>query len=234
MRYLGALAGLAVLVALVGIASDSRAGQVVVDFDFSGSSIVLPSLASIPPDGTITSAGASFTIPAAGPVTVSAGPAELDAFEIRASVDVVFGGFPSTTSISGSVTQSQQGSALGNFVGGGIQGIASLQTVQLFTRIALDCDGGILNQCNSLGLPATSSGTSTVQALSFVINNLGVSGGATIMKTITFSGSSGTGMIFLTGTETSRTFLPEPGHYTLMATGIAGLAGLSRLRRARR
>ncbi len=212
-------------VALVGTAPPARAGQLTIEFDFT-SSVVSLGMVSIPPDGSLTAASATLTLPASGSATVSAGPVRLESFLVAGTIDF-FTGFLNLTHITGSFTMSLNGTGLGTFNATSDTALIT-RDFRAFLGLRLDCSGILL--CGNFPISANGSGTLN-NTFPFAIQNVSVPGAASIATTLTVTlNGGGTAMFDIQGIEVSRTFVPEPDRLALLGAGVAALFSLGALR----
>ncbi len=203
----------------LGAATPAAAGELTVEFDFTQSTLTIGGV-SIPPSGSITSAGTTIMIPADGTVTPVSGPASFTGFRFNGTVNVPIGIFLSA--VVGDFTVTQVGTAFGTFNAAGSLGLVT-SDLSVFFGLQLSCIGGLCPP----GFPVTSTSTNSVNGtLPFSVNNLSVSGGATIANVITFTVNGTTVVVDLVGTEVTRTFVPEPGRLALLGAGVAALVAL--------
>ena len=213
---------------LLGLAAPSQAGQVLIGFDFSGSTIsVLGGAINIPPDGSITSASATLHAQSAGTaptLLVAPGSAALANLTLAATVNAnVFGnvitggvGANGLAPAAGSLT-----AGLNNAIFGGSLALTGL----------INCAGA---GCTVLGLPTSLTGTQYVAFGSVPIGSINNVGNATMNGLFSLTIGGFTAVLNLVGTEVSRTFVPEPNTFGLVALGMAGLAGARARRRRQR
>jgi len=237
------------LVACVLASSTSaRAESVDIDFDFGDSILRFLGTVTIPPDGSITSMGATAVLPAiktgGGATSVQTGSAQLKNLTADITVDA---GSVGIANVTGNIFVSQVGTSTGPFTntqtvmfGGGGTGTGTSGGLSLFISAHLNCFGLF---CGLVGdFPVSIVGTNPPppgQAFTIMLASLNTSGAANAEGTIPFSlppattlGEPVTGTIFLMGNEVSRTFnVPEPGSFAQLIPGAIGLAGLSLRRR---
>ena len=181
MRF-KAFQALAVSLLVISSASAANAASVQIDFDFTSTTITVAGLLSIPPDGSIMSAAASVTAPAAGITTISSGSITFSGLTIDATVS---GGAPLFAFITGSVLASQIGTAMGSLTAGLAQA-AVFAPAFLNVTGGLDC-AGIL--CGGIGtFPVNLTGNPDHQRHVHARREQHhVSGGATVMGTLTLN-----------------------------------------------
>jgi hypothetical protein len=217
----------AVLLAWVG-AAPASAGQILIDFDFGGSSLsVLGGLISIPPDGSITSASGVVQVKGNGLTTISAGFAKLENLTFAATVNA------NTLSVlvTGNAAANQPGTAPGQLTAG-LTNILLPNPFLLNMTGTIQCSGA---NCGLLGtFPINLTGPQAVTIGTLPIGNVGSLGLATINGSFSLTVGGFTAVLNLVGTEIDRTFVPEPNSFGLVAMGLAGLAALRRQAQRRR
>jgi hypothetical protein len=245
------------LLCAIASATVAHADTVEIRFDLSGSTLNFPSLATIPPEGTIRTMGATAVLPATkttgGATVVQTGVGAFKSFTMDLTVSA---GVPFFARVTGTVILDQVGTVTGPFTNtqtlifGGPTGSGAPQDLQFFRSVHLDCAGLL---CGSLGSfpitsvgtppPGTGTGTGTgtppePQPQSLFLANLNTPGAAALSGTLfisqaaTTTGDPFTGSIPLVGTEVSRTYVvPEPSFIVMLVPGLVGLAGLSLRRR---
>jgi hypothetical protein len=209
---------IAMVVALMLAASGARAGQLTVDFDFSGSSVaILGGFITVPPDGSISSASGQVVLNAPGLLTAAPGPAQL--------ANLAFAGTIAKNdlgvNISGAIGGSQVAAAAGS-LSTGLDHLSFSPFQLSFTGFANCTSTG--PGCGVLGLPATFDETKLFTIASLAVGNLGVAGGAFVSGTFDFTVGGFTAVLNLVGNEVARTWVPEPNTFGLVALGVAGLA----------
>jgi len=208
-------------------------------------------VATIPPDGTITSMGATTILPAiktiGGATSVQTGSAQLKHLTLDMTVDA---GTVGVAAVTGTVFVSQVGTSTGPFTntqtvmfGGAGTGTGTAVGMSLFISAHLRCAGLF---CGLVGdFPVTIVGTNPPpagQAFTIFLEGLNTPGAANVDGKLPFTlppqttlGTPTTGTIFLMGTEVSRTYqVPEPGALAQLVPGALALVGLSRRRRQNR
>jgi len=224
----------------------ARADTVEIDFDLGNSTLSFLGAVTIPPDGTITSMGATAVLPAiktgGGATSVQTGSAQLKNLLINATVDA--GNLGAV--VTGDIFASQQGTATGPFTNtqtimfGGATGTGTGGGLNLFVSVHLNCFGLL---CGLVGdFPVSIVGTNppgSGQIFSIMLASLNTPGAANVDGTIPFSfppetslGSPTTGTLFVLGEEVSRTYnVPEPGASAQLICGALALGVLSAHRR---
>jgi hypothetical protein len=226
----------------------AQAESVAIDFDLADSTLSLLGSVNIPPDGSITSMGATAVLPAiktsGGATSVQTGSAQLKSLTADISVDA---GTAGIALVTGNIFVSQVGTSTGPFTntrtimfGGADTSTGAGGGLSLFVSAHLRCVGLF---CGLVGdFPVDVVGTNPPppgQAFSIMLASLNTPGAAKVDGTVPFSlppkttlGTPTTGTLFLVGNEVSRTFnLPEPRSLAQLIVGAIGLAGLSRRRR---
>jgi hypothetical protein len=239
-----------IVACVLGSSASAQADSVEIDFDFGSSILHLLGSVTIPPDGSITSMGATAVLPAiktgGGATSVQTGSAQLKNLTADFTVDA---GTVGIAVVRGNVFVSQVGTATGPFTntrtvmfgGGGTgTGTGTAGGLSLFVSAHLNCVGLF---CGLVGdFPISIVGTNPPppgQAFSIMLASLNTPGAANASGTVPFSfppqttlGDPTTGTIFLTGNEVSRTFnVPEPHSLAQLIPGAIVLTGLSLRRR---
>jgi hypothetical protein len=214
-------------IALV-IAAPAHAGSLAIDFDFTGSTVtLLGGVLTVPPDGTVTAGSGSIEFLADdGTQQAISGAAQLDNASLAVSLNK---NLLSLANITGAIAGAQSGSAAGSLN-------AALTQVTLLSPLQMLYTGTI--QCSGTGCGAVGTFPLVVNTiLSFLggvgVGNLASTGNATLNASLPFSLAGFTGILQLSGVETSRTFIPEPNTFGLTALGLAGLGAAARVRRRR-
>ncbi len=215
------------------LSSEARADLVLIDFDFSGSTIsALGGLIVIPPSGTINSASGTMRFSADG-TTGLVGPGQVNLTGLTLDVDVnAVLGSPPVATITGMVTGNQVAfangtlsAALGQAVFGG--------NMFLSLDVLLNCTPTVI--CGGLGFPISIMGLQTLSNLGTIavqsINNFG---NAAVTATLSITLGGNAAQLQLVGVEVQRTYVPEPGSAALFGMGILGVAGYGWRRRLRR
>lgn len=221
--------GLLSLVAALATAAPVHAGTLAIDFDFTGSSVtLLGGIVTVPPDGAVTAGSGriEFLADDLSQQAIS-GPAQLGDASLAVSLDRDLLGL---ALITGAVAGSQSGAALGS-LNAALSQLTLLSPLQILYTGTIHCTG---TGCGAVGTFPVVVNT----ILSFLggvgVGNLASTGNATIQASLPFSLAGYTGILQLSGVETSRTFIPEPHTFGLTALGLAALASATRLRRRRR
>ena len=245
MRFIRTL----VLVCVLVLSASAQAGTLEIDFDLGNSTMSFIGTINIPPDGTITSMGATTILPAiktgGGATSVQTGSAQMKNLTLDMTVDA---GTVGIAAITGTVFVSQVGTLTGPFTNTqsvmfGGTGTGTGVGMSLFIDAYLRCTGLF---CGLVGnFPVSIMGTNPAppgQAFTIFLASLNTPGAANVDGTLPISlppatslGSPTTGTVFLMGTEVSRTYdVPEPGSLAQLVPGALALAGLSRRRRQNR
>jgi hypothetical protein len=217
------LSRIAAIAALVLLGPGAaHAGQLTVDFDFSGSSVaILGGFINIPPDGAITTASGQIVVQAPGLLTAQAGSARLANLALAGT----FAKNSLGVNIAGAIGATQPASALGN-LSTGLDHLVFNPFQMNFTGFASCTSTG--PGCGVLSLPATFTGPQVFTIASLAVGNLGIDGGAFLNGTFAFTIGGFTAVLNLVGNEVARTWVPEPNSFGLLGLGLAGLAAARR------
>ena len=206
----------------------ARAGELTIQFDFSGSTLsLLGGILTIPPGGSITAASGSATFLANGPTLISAGPARLEALDLVATIDQNVLG---QAHVTGDIGVQQLVSPTGGGLSAGL-GNAVFYNILLDVDVAANCVGA---GCPFLAtFPLNIAGNFTVGALNATVGNLATPSAATMMAVVPISLSGFSGVLNLVGSEVSRSFnpVPEPGTLGALSLGLVALALIARFTR---
>jgi len=209
-------------------AGTSAADVIEIEFDFGGSSIsAAGGFINIPPDGTITAASARVRVPGTGVATPLPGAGRMSAFTLGVTVDAMTFGI----TLTGSAQVTQNGTAPGTLTAG--LGVLKLtQPFYMQATGAFDCLGST-GACALFGtFPTTFNGPQTILPPSQLsVAGLATPGAATAQGIIPISLGGQTAVLLLSGSEVSRTFVPEPTRMVQLAVALAALAGLAAWRR---
>ena len=220
------LAQVLILLSLLLSTGSARAGSVQIDFDFTGSSVqILGGIIGVPPDGTITAASASVTVPGSSQTSISAGSATLSNLTLAATISATV---ISQATVSGSVAANQVPGGSAMLTAGLANLIFNGVLVNVSAPVNCTSTGP---QCGFLGLPINLTGTFPLSG-TFPIASIGTPGNAVVSGAFPITASGISALINLVGVEVSRTFVPEPNSASLLALGFIGLAAAAR--RARR
>jgi hypothetical protein len=223
---LGAARRVAATVFLLLLPLASQAGTVTVEFDFTGSSVaILGGFIDVPPDGSISAGSGLLEVEAAGSATPSGGPARLSNLSLAGTLDKNGLG----VNITGAIAATQPGTANGNLTAG-LGSLSFNPFLMNFTGFANCSNTGPGSGCTVLGLPTTFTGPKTFTLTSLGVSSLASVGNAGLNGTFTFTRGGFTAVLNLVGNEVSRTFVPEPNTFGLLALGLAGVAALRRHR----
>jgi hypothetical protein len=220
--------GLVLLALLLPLSS--QAAKIQVEFDLAGSSVsVLGGFIDIPPDGSVTSGSAQLEFQALGSATPIAGPAKFKNAQLAGTIAKSGLG----VDITGAVGMTQPGTGNGNLTAG-LSSASFNPFLVNFTGFANCANTGSGSGCTVLGLPTTFTGPKLVSLPSLGVGQLASVGNATLQGTFTFTLGGFTAVLDLVGSEVSRTFIPEPNTFGLLALGLAGVAVIRRQRVRRR
>lgn len=209
----------ATVLAVLGFAVPSQAGRIDIDFDFTGSSVsILGGTVNIPPDGQISSASGTIGVPGAGLVTASAGPgAKFRDLTLDATLDATTLG----VHLTGGAQATQLAAANGSLTGG--LGNLVFGNAQLSLNVNVNCSGSTA-VCGALSLPIASSGPQVLALGTIPISGLGTAGAGFVSGAFSITLGGLTAVLNLVGTEVSRTYVPEPHTFGLVAFGLVSLA----------
>jgi hypothetical protein len=213
----------------LGLASAAaQAGEVTIQFDFTGSTLsILGGVIMIPPGGTITAATGSATFLANGPTQISAGGARLEALDVAATIDQNVLG---AAHVTGDILAQQLPSPVYGQLSAGL-GNAVFSNILLNVDVAAACAGV---GCPFIGtFPIHIAGNFTAPDLHAAVGNLATLSAATLMGTLPISLSGFSGVLNLVGSEVSRSFspVPEPGTLGALSLGLVALALIARVTR---
>ncbi len=220
----------AALVALwIGLSgAAARAGEVTIQFDFTGSTLsILGGVITIPPGGTITAATGNATFLAIGPTQISAGPARLEALDVAATINQNVLG---QALVTGNILAQQLASPTYGQLSAGL-GNAVFSNILLNANVTAACAG---IGCPFIGtFPLNIAGNYTAANLNAAVGNLATLSAATLMGTLPISLSGFSGVLNLVGSEVSRSFspVPEPGTLGALSLGLVALALIARVTR---
>ena len=210
------------------IAMPAQSGTLSIDFDFTGSTVtLLGGVVTVPPDGSVTAGSGTidFLADDLSQQAIS-GAAQLDNASLAVSLNKDLLGL---ALITGSINGAQSGSASGSLN-------AALTQVTLLSPLQVLYTGTVL--CTGTGCGGV--GTFPVvlnTVLSFLggvgVGNLASTGNATLNATLPFSLAGFTGILQLSGVETSRTFVPEPNTFGLVGFGLIAFGAAARARQRR-
>ena len=217
-RY-GAIASLLLL-----LPSASHAGKIILEFDFTGSSVaLLGGFITVPPDGAISAGSGQLEVPGTGLLTPGGGGARLQNVSLAGTLSKTDFG----VTINGAFGATQPGTAVGG-LSAGLGHLTFNPFVVNFTGYANCANAGTGTGCTVLGLPATFTGPKTFTINSLAVSKLSTLGSAALSGTFTFTLGGFTAVLSLVGSEVSRTFIPEPNTFGLLGLGVAGLAAARR------
>jgi hypothetical protein len=219
-------AAAAAVLLVVAVGASPAAAQLSerITFDFrSGSTIsLLGGTIVTPPDGTLDFARARVLVDATAPgVYVPGGAFVLDGTTIDGTVAKQISG---VADIGGHFMASQVGS-LSGVLAPGQDGGQFASSLALDLDVMIDCTG---TGCSALGMPINDVGLSLLSIPFLPVTDLGVPGSARIETSIPIEIDGVLGTLDLVGVEVSRTFVPEPGTFALVAVGLGILAGRRR------
>jgi len=215
---------LAALLLLLLLPAASFAGTITVQFDFTGSSVaILGGFINVPPDGAINAGSGEIDVQGFSPVNPQPGAAALRNLSLAGTIAKT--GFG--VNITGAIGATQPGTASGT-LSPGLANLSFNPFVLNFTGFANCANTGTGTGCTVLGLPATFTGPRTFTIPSLAVSNLATPGAAGLNGSFTFTLGGFTAVLSLVGNEVSRSFIPEPNTFGLLALGVAGLAVLRR------
>ena len=211
--------------AFAGSASAQSYEQI--DFDFASQSTfsLLGGTIVTPPDGTISLGVGRIQVEATAPgAYVTGGQFVLRGLEFGGTVAKnVFG----TANVAGGFYADQVGPLAGTLAPAQDGGQFTTD-LTLAMNVQIGCTG---SGCGLLGFPIYDVGTSLL-AISFLpVDALASSGLARIELSVPIEVDGVLGTLDLVGVEMSRSFIPEPGTFVLVASGLGLLA--ARRRRTR-
>ena len=209
---------------LLLLPSASHAGKITVQFDFTGSSVaLLGGFITVPPDGAILAGSGQLDVKAGGIATPLAGAASLQNVSLAGTINK--SGFG--VNITGAFGATQPGTATGVLSNG--KALLSFNPFLMnFTGFANCANTGTGTGCTVLGLPVTFTGPKTFTINSLAVSKLSTLGSAALSGTFTFTLGGFTAVLSLVGSEVSRTFIPEPNTFGLLALGVVALAATRR------
>lgn len=216
-------AALALLLAVTASPAAAQISEQII-FDFTpGSSVsLLGGTIVTPPDGTLDFARARVLVEATAPgVYVPGGAFVLEGTNISGTVSKQIPGY---ADIGGHFMANQVGS-LSGVLAPGQDGGQFGAPLSLDLDVSIHCAGV---GCGALGMPISDVGLSLLSITFLPVTDLGVPGSARIETSIPIEIDGVLGSLDLVGVEISRTFIPEPGTFTLVAAGLAMLAGRRR------
>ncbi len=200
--------------------------RIVFDFTFGSSLSLLGGTIVTPPDGTLDLGTARIDVEAAAPgVYVAGGQFLLENIEIAGTVSRTI---PGAAAISGSYAGTQVGMLAGT-VAVGLDGGQFVDPLSLFLAVDVDCTG---TGCGALGFPIVDLGISLLSLGFLPVDDLGIPGSARIEVSIPIEIDGVLGTLDLVGVEVSRTLIPEPGTFALLALGLGAMGAKRGSRRA--
>ena len=209
-------------VVLLLAAPSARAGTITIDFDLTGSGVVLlGGILNIPPDGSITAASARVTVQGSNLTNASAGAAQLSNLTLMATINGTVG---SAVVLTGGFSGTQIGGGAGSLSGGLANLIVATLTLNLNGLV--NCFGGLCPALGTFPVSAVNSVTVLTGIGSMGIGGLGTLSAATLNGVLSLTIGGATAVVSLVGQEVNRTFIPEPNTFALVGLGMLGLAGL--------
>jgi hypothetical protein len=226
-RVMGTLlAAFVVALSLPGAAAAQMSERIVFDFTGGSSISLLGGTITTPPDGTLDVGSARLLVEATAPgVYVPGGQFQLEGVNVAGTVAKNVAG---VADISGTYAASQVGTLTGTLAAGQ-DGGDFIDSLSLFIDATIGCVG---SGCGSLGLPIDELGISLLSVSFLPVTDLGIPGAARIETSIPIEIDGVLGTLDLVGVEVSRTLVPEPGTFVLVAAGLA-LLGARRSKRGR-
>jgi len=213
---------------LILAAAPAQAGKVTIDFDFTGSTVsLLGGSVVVPPDGMVTAGSGRLTLDA-NDVTeaVEAGRITLESMTLGLTLSKSFG---TQAIVMGTIAGNQTNRGIGQLTGALTTLVFNLKPQALYTG-TVNCTG---TGCGFLGTFPVSINTVLKFLGTLGVTNVNSVGSAGLTGSIPFSLAGFTGTIQLAGVETSRTFVPEPASFGLLAVGLLATAAVARLRTRR-
>lgn len=192
-----------------------------ITFDFTGGSSIslLGGTIVTPPDGTVDVGVANVFVEATAPSTyVGGGVFLLDGLSLAGTVSKSFG---PPANVSGTY-QVNQPTPLAGTLAPAMDGGDFTTDLLLDMNVQVGCTG---TGCGSLGFPINDVGPSLLTVSFLPVSNLGIPGSAQINVSVPIEVDGVLGTLDLVGVEVARTFIPEPGTFVLVATGL-GLLGV--------
>ncbi len=217
---------LAAALLLLALGDHARAEMIEIEFDLSADSSVTALGVTVPPNGQVTAASVTISVPGTGPSNPTTGIATMRSFTLNGTVSAV---------IIATVTGFLDGDQLGN-VSATFNTLSLLSIFQpwsLNLTGMLDCTPPFL--CGLLGTwPQTFNSVQSITVAYLRLGGLSTPGAATVNGTFPLFLGSIFATVMMIGNEVSRTFVPEPRWSLLLCSGLLLLAALWRLRSARR
>lgn len=205
------------LTVLAGRAS-ALSERIVFDFTGGSSLSLLGGTIVTPPDGTLDLGTARIDVEATAPgVYVAGGQFLLENVEVAGTMSKTI---PGAAEISGSYAAAQVGTLAGT-VALGLDGGQFVDPLSLFLDVDVACTG---TGCGALGFPILDLGISLLSLGFLPVDDLGIPGSARIEASIPIEIDGVLGTLELVGVEVSRTFIPEPGTFALLALGLGVMA----------
>lgn len=214
-RAMGALpAALVAIFALQGVAAAQTSERIVFDFTGGSSISLLGGTITTPPDGTLDVGTARLLVEATAPgVYVPGGQFQLEGVDLSGTVSKNVAG---VADISGTYAASQVGALTGTLAAGQ-DGGDFVDPLSLFIDATIGCVG---SGCAALGFPVDELGVSLLSVSFLPVTDLGIAGAARIETSIPIEIDGVLGTLDLVGVEVSRTLVPEPGTFVLVAAGL--------------
>jgi hypothetical protein len=209
----------------LAIATPAHAGTLSIDFDFTGSTVtLLGGVVTVPPDGSVHAGSGRIDFLADdGSQQAISGAAQMGNASLGVSLNKDLLGI---ALITGDVSGAQSGVA-GGSLNAALTQVTLLSPLQILYTGTLQCAG---TGCGAVGTFPVVINTVLSFLGGFNVGNLASTGNATLQATLPFSLAGFTGILQLSGVETSRTFVPEPSTAALVALGLVGLGAVARLR----
>ena len=207
---------------LAGGASAQSSERITFDFTGSSSISLLGGTIVTPPDGTIDVGRADVYVEATAPGSYV--PGGIFLFSGFALGGTVVKNIAGAADISGPF-QATQPSSLAGTLAVGQTGGDFASDLLLNMNVQLGCVG---TGCSLLGFPVYDVGPSLLSVSFLPVSNLGTPGSAQINVNVPIEVDGVLGSLDLVGTEVARSYIPEPGTFVLVASGLVLLGARRR------